>query len=181
MSTVAERGGQPPAPAWAACLPQAEDAVAAWRELEAEWGPVEAAVDAMSGRSQGEQTEKAQREALLRVHQRLVDLGQERGTAYPRAFEAYMLHASGRCATGGGCGVGGFGCCLLLSAAPTRPHNSAWQRLARMPQSAAKPQPCLCRRSTATSGAPPLRRVTAPHCTPSSISARCSTTITHPL
>jgi hypothetical protein len=78
--------------------------VATHKELAGEWAPVEAAVEAMSGRSQqpSDSTEKQQREALLKVHQRLVELGQERGTAYGAAFEAYMLHAGGRYAGGAG-------------------------------------------------------------------------------
>ena len=72
--------------------------MATHKDLAGEWAAVEAAVEAMSGRSQQptDSTEKQQREALLKVHQRLVELGQQRGTAYGAAFEAYMLHAGGR-------------------------------------------------------------------------------------
>lgn len=91
--------GEPPLPAWASSLPEADSATAVWAALQGEWGPVEAAVEALSGKSgqqAGEASEKQQREALLRVHQRLVELGTARGTAYAAAFEAYMLHAAGR-------------------------------------------------------------------------------------
>ena len=96
-----QQGGEAP-PAWAQCLPDSETAIRTYEELRGEWGPVEAAVDAMCGRSTGagEPSEKQQREALLKVHQRLLELGQKRGTAYGAAFEAYMLHAGGRCGAG---------------------------------------------------------------------------------
>ena len=107
-------------PAWAACLRDQEAAVATHKELAGEWAPVEAAVEAMSGRSQqpSDSAEKKQREALLKVHQRLVELGQQRGTAYGAAFEAYMLHAGGRYA--GGAGAGGGAAALLLLGCPDR-------------------------------------------------------------
>lgn len=92
MSLEPVRGVEPPLPAWARSLPAPDAALTAWQALRREWEPVEAAVVAMAGR--GEQ--KQQREALLKVHQRLVELGQARGTPYATAFEAYMLHAGGR-------------------------------------------------------------------------------------
>lgn len=95
------RGVEPAPPAWAQCLPAPGTAQAAWEALRDEWEPVEAAVEAMALRHT-EQTEKAQREALLRVHTRLVELSQQRGTPYATAFEAYMLHAGGRWAGGAG-------------------------------------------------------------------------------
>jgi hypothetical protein len=86
-------------PLWAQSLPDSGAAVDTWQQLRGAWQPVEAAVDAMAGRSKAgaESTEKTQREALLKVHQRLVELAEERGTAYGSAFEAYMLHAGARC------------------------------------------------------------------------------------
>lgn len=106
--------GEPPLPAWAQCLPDAEAAVATWKQLKGAWEPVEASLHAMSGRSRpgAESTEKQQREALLKVHQRLVELVQDRGTAYGSAFEAYCLHAGGRCGRAGAELFGSAAACL---------------------------------------------------------------------
>lgn len=91
--------GEPPLPAWAQSLPDPGAAIATWEQLKGSWEPLAAAVDVMSGRSKpGAAESTQQREALLKVNQRLVELSQERGTAYSAAFEAYMLHAGGRCA-----------------------------------------------------------------------------------
>ena len=93
---MASRGNSA-APAWHAHLPEPQTVLETWKELSGEWGALEAAVDAMSGRERsGEHSEKQQREALLRVHQKLVELGASRGTPYPLAFAAYMLHAGSR-------------------------------------------------------------------------------------
>lgn len=85
----------PPLPAWATCLPDLQTALEARGE---DWSSVEAAVEALSGRSQraGEASDNQQREALLMVNQRLLELGEARGTPYSAAFEAYMLHVGGR-------------------------------------------------------------------------------------
>lgn len=89
--------GADPLPAWASCLPEPVLAQALYTALAGEAGSVESAVQALSGRSQqGEASDKQQRETLLRVHQRLVELAEERGTPYGAAFEAYMLHAGAR-------------------------------------------------------------------------------------
>jgi hypothetical protein len=97
------QGVEPPLPGWVACLPDPEAAKAAWELLKSEWQPLEAAVDAMAGkggsRAGQDGLERLQREALLKVHTRLQELEQERRTPYPAAFEAYMLHAGGRCAS----------------------------------------------------------------------------------
>lgn len=95
--------GADPLPAWASCLPEPVLAQALYTALAGEAGSVESAVQALSGRSQqGEASDKQQRETLLRVHQRLVELAEERGTPYGAAFEAYMLHAGARCGTAAG-------------------------------------------------------------------------------
>lgn len=85
-------------PAWGQCLPGS--VLAAWELLRSE-DAVEAAVEAMSLRL-SEHSEKQQREALLKVHTRLIELSQQRGASYATAFEAYMLHAGGRWAGGAG-------------------------------------------------------------------------------
>ncbi|KAI7840530.1 hypothetical protein COHA_005686, partial [Chlorella ohadii] len=85
-----ERPAQGP-PAWVACLPNPQAAQVAWQDLQGEWGPVEEAVSLLCGRGSGQ---SEQREALLKVHQRLLELGPR--AAYATAFEAYMLHAGGR-------------------------------------------------------------------------------------
>lgn len=102
------------APAWAAHLPESQTAVKAWKELRGEWGEQEAAfLLAMSSSRQSEHSEKQQREALLKVHQKLVELGASRGTPYPLAFAAYMLHAGSRSgAAAAATGPSACGCCL---------------------------------------------------------------------
>lgn len=96
-----ERPAQGP-PAWVACLPNPQAAQVAWQDLQGEWGAVEEAVSLLCGRGSGQ---SEQREALLKVHQRLVELGPR--APYATAFEAYMLHAGGRCGErGGGLGAG---------------------------------------------------------------------------
>lgn len=92
------RGGAAPLPAWAACLPDPEAGTATHERLDGEWSQLEAAVEAMAGKSQ-QAGETAQREALLRVHQKLTELCGD-DTSYGDAFEAYMLHAGGRCGSG---------------------------------------------------------------------------------
>lgn len=116
--------GADPLPAWASCLPEPGVAQALYTALAGEAGSVESAVQALSGRSQqAEASDKQQRETLLKVHQRLVELAEERGTPYGAAFEAYMLHAGGRC---GGGGKGSFGClctscrCIMQMLRPCR-------------------------------------------------------------
>jgi hypothetical protein len=115
----------PPLPAWVAYLPDLEGAAATHGRLEGEWGALEAAVEAMAGRSQ-QAGETAQREALLRVHQRLSELGGA-GTPYGAAFEAYMLHAGARCARGGGSRAAARGqercpgCCSVQACAAVLP------------------------------------------------------------
>ena len=89
-----ERPAQGP-PAWVACLPNPQAAQVAWQDLQGEWGPVEEAVSLLCGRGSGQ---SEQREALLKVHQRLIELGPR--APYATAFEAYMLHTGGRCAAG---------------------------------------------------------------------------------
>lgn len=117
--------GADPLPAWASCLPEPGAAQALFAALAEEAGSVESAVQALSGRSQqGEASDKQQREALLKVHQRLVELAEERGTAYGAAFEAYMLHAGARCGAATGTGNTGNFVAVLQVLAVSGEHQS---------------------------------------------------------